>query len=100
MARATNRPHRSLRRAIRQIIVSCGIVLLSVVVGLVAFELWLRSEMSGRRGRPLVLAEADIYPYLGIANLFPFQPNGVLQREYGYRKGHLLYQHRKTEHIE
>ena len=80
-------------------VVSCGIVLLSVVVGLVAFELWLRSEMSGRRDRPLVLAEADIYPYLEIANLFPFQPNGVLQREYGYRKDHLLYQHRKTEHV-
>jgi lysophospholipase L1-like esterase len=56
--------------------------------------------MSGRPDRPLVLAEADIYPYLGIGNLFPFQPNGVLQREYGYHKGHLLYQHRKTEHIE
>ena len=38
-------------------------------------------------------------PYLGIANLYPFNPHGVLEREYGYHNGALLYQHRKVERI-
>lgn len=45
------------------------------------------------------LARADVYPYLGHANLFPRQPDGVLQREYGYERGDLLYLHRKPERI-
>jgi hypothetical protein len=51
-------------------------------------------------GRPLEFAQADFYPYLGIANLFPTNPHDVLQREYGYHKGDVLYQHRKAERIE
>jgi hypothetical protein len=51
-------------------------------------------------GRPLEIAQADFYPYFGIANLFPRNPYGVLEREYGYHKGDVLYQHRKTEQID
>ena len=51
---------------------------MSIVLGLIAFELWLRSDTSGR-GRPLVLAEADIHPYLGIENLFHLQHSATAQ---------------------
>lgn len=85
--------------ALRQMLIICGIVFVSIVAGLAAFEWWLRSDPS-RMGPPLQLAQADFYPYLGTANLFPKNPYGVLEREYGYHKGDVLYQHRKSEHID
>jgi hypothetical protein len=95
----TARLARRLRRAVQQTLIIGGIVLVSSVVVLVGFEWWLRSDAS-RMGRPLELAQADFYPYFGIANLFPLNPYGVLEREYGYHKGDVLYQHRKTEQID
>jgi lysophospholipase L1-like esterase len=87
------------RQTIQQTVIVGGIALVCAVVSLVGFEWWLRSDPS-RMGPPMTLAEADFYPYFGIENLFPWNPHGVLQREYGYYKGDVLYQHRKTENIE
>jgi hypothetical protein len=83
------------RKAIGQIVV----VLASIAVGLAIFEIGLRLDPN-RMGRLLIWAQADFYPYLGVANLFPLNPDDVLRREYGYHKGYVLYQHRKSEHIE
>jgi hypothetical protein len=83
----------------QQTLIISGIALVSAVVLLAAFEWWLRSDPS-RMGRPMELAQADFYPYFGIENLFPWNPDGVLEREYGYHKGGVLYQHRKVERID
>jgi hypothetical protein len=86
---------RLFRKAVGQI----AIVLASIAVGLAIFEIGLRLDPN-RMGRLLIWAQADFYPYLGVANLFPLNPDDVLRREYGYHKGFVLYQHRRSEHIE
>lgn len=81
------------------VVILAAALLGTAAVGLAAFEWWLRSDPI-RVGPQVTLAQADFYPYLGIANLFPTNPEGVLQREYGYNKGDVLYQHRRVEQIE
>lgn len=89
---------RRMARIVRQGLAITAITVLLAVTCLGALEFWLRSA-SSPMGRPLEFAQADFYPYLGIANLFPLNPQGVLEREYGYHKGAMLYQHRKAEQI-
>jgi hypothetical protein len=46
------------------------VVLASFAVGVAIFEIGLRLDPT-RMGQLLILAQADFYPYLGVANLFP-----------------------------
>ena len=87
-----------IRQAIRHTFVAGALLLASAIIATGLFEWYLRVDAK-RMGQIVTFAEADFYPYLGVANLFPLDPAGVLQREYGYHKGDVLYQHRKTEQI-
>src|SRR5262245_25063335 len=83
----------------RFVVILISLIFGTAAIGFGAFEWWLRDDQL-RLGPQVTLAQADFYPYVGIANLFPVSPTGVLQREYGYHKGDVLYQHRKIEHID
>jgi hypothetical protein len=98
MGFSVERTARRLVRGVRQALAIAAITIALAIIAGVGLELWLRADPE-RMGRPLEIAQADFYPYLGIANLFPSNPYGVLEREYGYHKGWMLYQHRKPEQI-